>query len=455
MVAPPIIGNCRQQLSQPTTIEQKLLTLLNCDDDQLLVLYHHSELAIIACRQPTEHFYRQLLFAWQQLCHSALVVIDLAVNNDTAPLTNISNISDWLEQLLLQALQQQASDLHLEPHYEEFVIRLRIAGQLITFCRLSHEQGKQVATRCKVLARLDITEQFLPQDGRFSVMFPDHGQRDFRLSCCPVLNGEKLVLRSLGTLQQLPSLTELGMAATQLLCVQAALQRQAGLVLVTGPTGSGKTSTLYAMLKRLNHRQLNICTVEDPIELRFDGVNQVPVSQQLSFAKVLRALLRQDPDVLLVGEIRDAETAKIAIQAAQTGHLVLATLHTNSAIDSIQRLRSLGLPTNEVRTALSVLISQRLLRKLCPSCKGDGCRRCQQGYYGQLAAFEVVPWRSELLKGDNLPNPDALNQLMRQHKLPSLAEHARQLATAQLTSHQQAQRLSISDYEPIVETDCP
>lgn len=435
-------GCCLDLPRQTLTLEKQLAERLNLPLSSVCLLYHDPNIALLALAEMPSLAAESIAFLWQQLSSAPLSLLQLQSVSRLQLPTHTTDASDWLQQLLAYSLQQQASDVHLEPQPDSFRIRLRIAGQLLTAQNLTPEQGKQLCARVKVLADLDITEHFKPQDGRFSVAIDAEQKRDFRVSCCPVLDGEKLVIRCLGTLQQLPSLSQLGLASHQLHCVTRCLRQSQGLILVTGPTGSGKTSTLYSMLQRLDHRSLNICTVEDPVEIRFAGINQVPVNphRKLSFAVILRALLRQDPDVLLVGEIRDAETAQVALQAAQTGHLVFATLHTNSAIDSLTRLRALGLPPDEITSALLLLVSQRLLRKTCPHCAAAGCQYCDQGYLGQLAAFEVVPWHSQLSKSSF--DSDTLAAHLADQGLPTLLQHGQQLVEQGRTSQQQARRLA-------------
>lgn len=434
-------GSCVDLPRQTLAIEKQLAERLGLPISSVCLVHHDPQLALVALAEAPALASESIAFLWQQLSNAPLTLLQLQTVSRLPLPAPRSDASDWLQQLLVYSLQQQASDIHLEPQPEGLKIRLRVAGQLLTAQHLSRDQGRQLCARVKVLADLDITEHFKPQDGRFSVTCDAKHSRDFRVSCCPVLDGEKLVIRCLGTLQQLPSLSQLGLAHEQLQCITRCLGQTQGLILVTGPTGSGKTSTLYSMLQRLNHRSLNICTVEDPVEIRFPGINQVPVNphRQLSFAVILRTLLRQDPDVLLVGEIRDAETAQVALQAAQTGHLVFATLHTNSAVDSLTRLAALGLPYDEISTALLLLVSQRLLRKLCPDCTGTGCRQCDQGYLGQLAAFEVIPWQHRLL--EQKLAPDSISSHLANLHLPTLQQHGQQLVKRGLTSVHQARRL--------------
>ncbi|RUO80064.1 type II secretion system protein GspE [Idiomarina tyrosinivorans] len=311
---------------------------------------------------------------------------------------------DPLLQLLQQTELQQLSDIHIEPQQFGTNIRQRLQGKLQRVTQLSLQQGHKLITRIKVAAELDIGEQRRPQDGRLQHTVGQQSWQ-FRVSSLASLWGEKLVLRKLANASELPQLAALGLTEPQYQLWVKQLQRAQGLILVTGPTGSGKTTSLYAALQSLSHEQLNICSVEDPVEMALAGVQQVTVNDAigLRFATILRALLRQDPDVILVGEIRDAETACIAVQAAQTGHLVLASVHTQSAIDTLQRLQQLGIAEADLAASLQLIISQRLVRVLCQHCRQQredgfwqaiGCSRCRYGYRQRKAFFEVVPTHS-------------------------------------------------------------
>jgi type IV pilus assembly protein PilB len=308
-------------------------------------------------------------------------------------------VIQFVNQLLDDAVSKQVSDIHLESHAEYCRIRFRRDGLLDETARLPAYLALRVMTRLKIMANLDITEKRLPQDGRFTSQH--HQKIDLRVNTCPGLHGEHIVLRLLRhSAQQMP-LTALGMTERQLSAMQHALQQPQGLIIVTGPTGSGKTATLYSALQRLNQIEKNILTVEDPVEIEMDGLHQVNVHPRigLDFSAVLRAFLRQDPDIIMVGEIRDAETAKIAVQAAQTGHLVLSTLHTNNAVDTIKRLLAMDIAPYQLAGALSLIVAQRLVRKLCSHCqttteminKQLNCEHCHQGYQGRTGIFEVVP----------------------------------------------------------------
>jgi type II secretory ATPase GspE/PulE/Tfp pilus assembly ATPase PilB-like protein len=291
-------------------------------------------------------------------------------------------VIQFVNQLLKHAVQQAVSDIHLESLKDCCRVRFRCDGLLFENAVLPLAFAGRVMTRIKIMANLDIAEKRLPQDGR--LMFQPLAL-DFRVSTCPSLHGEKIVLRLLRHQLHQLSLSECGMSLRQQQQFLRALAEPQGLIIVTGPTGCGKTATLYSALQSLSHEEKNIMTVEDPVEIEMAGLTQVNVNPRigLSFANLLRSFLRQDPDILLVGEIRDAETAAIAVQAAQTGHLVLTTMHTNHALDSLQRLVSLGIKLPQLAGSLLLLAAQRLVRKICVRCKQHGCADCRGGYAGR------------------------------------------------------------------------
>ncbi|TCW12814.1 protein transport protein HofB [Raoultella sp. BIGb0138] len=338
----------------------------------------------------------------------------LPVGGDTTP-----GIIERVNQVLEQALRQRASDIHIEPEENNLRIRLRVDGVLHLLPLLPSELAAPIAARLKVLGNLDIAEHRLPQDGQFTLTLCGRPV-SFRIATLPCRHGEKIVLRLLHQVEQALELEALGLSSPQLAAFRAALSQPQGLLLVTGPTGSGKTVTLYSALQARNQEQVNICSVEDPLEIPIAGMNQTQINTRsgLTFHSVLRALLRQDPDIVMVGEIRDAETAEIAIKAAQTGHLVLSTLHTNSTSETLVRLQQMGVASWMISSALSLVIAQRLVRKLCVHCRretGDtvevphnlwphplprwqavGCPQCYHGYYGRQALFELLPVNSAL-----------------------------------------------------------
>ncbi|WP_218813741.1 GspE/PulE family protein [Rickettsiella endosymbiont of Dermanyssus gallinae] len=271
-------------------------------------------------------------------------------------------IIQTVSQLLQSAIERGASDVHVEPYHDHLQIRFRIDGLLYLAAKFPVALTQRIITRFKIMSQLDIAERRIPQDGRFQVADINHRNIDCRISTCPTLYGEKLVIRILDSNKMLLEVDKLGMTIEQKNCFLQALQCPHGMVLVTGPTGSGKTITLYTALNFLNTSQHNISSVENPIEIVLPGINQVNINPKigLDFAKVLRAFLRQDPDIMMVGEMRDQETAEIGIKAAQTGHLVLSSLHTNSAAESLVRLLNMGIPAYNVASSLNLIIAQRL-----------------------------------------------------------------------------------------------
>ncbi|BDH47102.1 type II secretion system protein GspE [Salmonella enterica subsp. enterica serovar Choleraesuis] len=333
---------------------------------------------------------------------------------DSSSLPNDGDAISALDELFRRAIERRASDIHIEPGANQSQIRLRIDGVLQPLPPINTQLTTAISARLKVLAGLDIAERRMPQDGqlRCTVSGVDVS---FRLSTLPCLYGETLVLRLQESQNQASTLDNLGIGNEQLKVLRESLHQPQGLILVTGPTGSGKTMTLYAALSELNHPGMNLCSVEDPVEIPMAGLNQVQINNRagLTFQKVLRALLRQDPDVIMIGEIRDNETATIALNAAQTGHLVLSTLHTNSTAETLTRLNQMETPPWMVAAALKLIVAQRLVRRLCPHCRQRGtndinlppslwptslpdwqpvgCEHCYSGYYGRLALFELMP----------------------------------------------------------------
>lgn len=327
-----------------------------------------------------------------------------------------------IDKIIHDALHQQASDIHFEPCEHQYRVRFRRDGILCTVSELPIKLAPIITARLKILANLDISERRLPQDGRFHRQFSGQREIDFRLNTCPSLHGEKIVIRLLEAKRDQLRVESLGLNETQQSLFLNKLNQAQGMILVTGPTGSGKTTSLYAGLNHLNTQEKNISTVEDPIEIQLPGINQVQINPKtgLTFATALRAFLRQDPDIMMVGEIRDLETAEIAIQAAHTGHLVLSTLHTNSATETIIRLINMGIAVYNIASSVSLIIAQRLVRRLCQHCKkldsipipslieagfnrselehlqiftanNNSCVHCELGYRGRIALFEVLP----------------------------------------------------------------
>ena len=306
-------------------------------------------------------------------------------------------IRTWHE-IAVNALNTRATDIHIEARSQETVVRLRIDGQLTLQNQYSIDLHERLITRIKILARLDIAEKRLPQDGRLIIGHDfSHPNIDCRVSILPTLHGEKAVVRILPSHLDELALDQIGLLPEQLDIFQNAINQTNGLILVTGPTGSGKTRTLYSCLSALNQVERNICSVEDPVEIRLPGINQVAYHPKagLDFPTIIRALLRQDPDIIMIGEIRDTASAQLAIQAAQTGHLVLSTLHTRNAIGAISRLKSLGIDQESIESCLLCISSQRLVRKRCKQCnqmpRKTACQVCNgSGYFGRLGVHEVL-----------------------------------------------------------------
>lgn len=301
-------------------------------------------------------------------------------------------INQFAKHLIQSASEANASDIHLESYSEQCRIRFRCDGLLYDAIYLPISILSRLTTCFKIMANLDIGEKRLPQDGRIQTSI------DIRVSTCPSLYGEKMVLRLLPAKHL--DLNVLGMTELQLQQFQCALSHPQGLILITGPTGSGKTATLYSALQYLNRPEKNILTVEDPVEIALHGITQVNINSRigLNFDNILRSFLRQDPDIIMIGEIRDKETAAMAITAAQTGHLVLSTLHTNHAHQAIQRLQSLNITEDQIANSLNLIIAQRLIRVFCQRCKANhNCGKCHAGYEGRTGIFELSNHESTLL----------------------------------------------------------
>jgi len=313
-------------------------------------------------------------------------VEDLLETSDDAPIIRMLNA------LLTQAARDGASDIHIEPYERHSSVRFRVDGNLREVVQPNRALHAALISRLKIMAELDIAEKRLPQDGRISLRLGSRAV-DVRVSTLPSAHGERAVLRLLDKSETRLSLASVGMQGATLQRFQHLVTQPHGLILVTGPTGSGKTTTLYAALQSLDAAGSNIMTVEDPIEYELAGVGQTQVNAKidLTFAKALRAILRQDPDVIMIGEIRDFETAQIAIQASMTGHLVLATLHTNDAASAVTRLTDMGIEPFLLSSSLLGVLAQRLVRKVCTHCQGSGCTHCgQTGYAGRTAIFELL-----------------------------------------------------------------
>lgn len=349
--------------------------------------------------------------------------------------TDDTPVVKFVNKVLVDAIKRGASDIHFEPYETDYRVRLRIDGILKQVAKAPVKLSQRIAARLKVMSQLDIAEKRVPQDGRIKLNLSKTRQIDFRVSTLPTLFGEKVVLRILDGSAAKLGIEKLGYEPDQQTLFLDAIKKPYGMVLVTGPTGSGKTVSLYTALGILNEEERNISTVEDPVEIRLPGINQVQQNQKrgMTFAAALRSFLRQDPDVIMVGEIRDLETAEIAVKAAQTGHMVLSTLHTNDAPQTISRLMNMGIAPFNITSSVSLVIAQRLARRLCGSCKAEshlpehallaegytsdevregitlyeavGCPECTGGYKGRTGIYEVMPMTDKIqaiiLQGGN------------------------------------------------------
>ncbi len=344
-----------------------------------------------------------------------------AVDIDDAPVVK------YLQKMMLDAINSGASDIHFEPYEKSYRIRYRLDGLLYEIAQPPLAIKEKIASRIKVISKLDISEKRVPQDGRMKLVLSRNKAIDFRVSTLPTLYGEKIVMRILDSTSATMGIEKLGYEPDQLKLLTEAIARPYGMVLVTGPTGSGKTVSLYSCLNILNQPGVNISTVEDPVEIQLAGINQVNVNEKagLDFATAMKAFLRQDPDIIMVGEIRDHETGDIAIKAAQTGHMVLSTLHTNDAPSTLTRLINMGIPSYNVAASVHLITAQRLGRRLCPSCRrpvevppeallnagfseadldgswqaytASGCDLCKQtGYKGRVGLYQVMPVTEEI-----------------------------------------------------------
>lgn len=364
---------------------------------------------------------------FDKLVHGAVDSVEVVENQTAEEIEEIGGpIIKIVNGILIKAIKVGASDIHFEPYERSFRVRYRVDGVMRREMTLPIQIKNAIVSRLKIMAKLDIAERRLPQDGRIKLRLGKGREMDFRVSTIPVLFGEKVVLRLLDKSALQLDMTKLGFEESSLEDFKNALRKPVGMILVTGPTGSGKTTTLYSALSELNKETENIVTAEDPVEYNFMGINQVQMHEEigLTFASALRAFLRQDPDIIMVGEIRDFETAQIAVQAALTGHLVLSTLHTNDAPGTITRLIDMGIEPFLISSAVILILAQRLVRKICSECrepikvhpqllidlgvppdevktftvyKGKGCPICNQsGYKGRIGLYEVMPIKEEI-----------------------------------------------------------
>ncbi len=404
---------CRRYQAVVLTIDQRTITIAlasTASDELITALRFASGRRVIIEQWPAarlEQTLNQTSTQQKKIPHEVISMSDGKIDSDDE---NDAPVIQFINQTLKVAIQRRASDIHFEPYQHHYRIRLRIDGILQEIQAPPMIWIAQLTARLKVMSKLNISERRLPQDGQLSLQlhklcYP------MRIAILPTQYGEKIVIRIIYTYQQQLILEQLGFTEEDLKELRQALSCSQGLILVTGPTGSGKTVTLYSGLLKLNHMQKNICSVEDPIEIPVNGINQTQINPgiQLDFSRILRALLRQDPDVIMIGEIRDTETAEIAVKAAQTGHLVLSTLHTNSTIDTLIRLIQIGIPGYLLAACLKLVIAQRLVRCLCLHCKqptnvplyypgigllkpwqATGCEHCFSGYYGRTGVYEML-----------------------------------------------------------------
>lgn len=353
---------------------------------------------------------------------------DLHEDNENISASEEAPVVKFVNKLLVDAIRMGASDLHFEPYEKIYRIRYRVDGVMREIARPPIQIASRLAARLKVMSQMDISERRVPQDGRIKLKISKNKAIDFRVNSLPTLFGEKIVLRILDSSSAMLGIDALGYEPEQKNLFMEALAKPQGMLLITGPTGSGKTVSLYTGLNILNTVENNISTAEDPVEINLEGVNQVNVNPKvgLTFANALKSFLRQDPDIIMVGEIRDLETAEIAVKAAQTGHMVLSTLHTNSAAETLTRLRNMGVAAFNIATSVNLVIAQRLARKLCPSCKKVidipenslkevgftqddiatgfkvyqpvGCSECRDGYKGRIGVYEVMKVTPEIAR---------------------------------------------------------
>jgi len=422
-------------LALPYRIEDDRLKVVVADPsnvqaiDELRLATRYALDLAVAPPEDIEHELRQVARAAEAWDRSALVEEELEVGDPSPDLDADDGISDaplvrLVNSIILQAAEDGASDLHFLPQDDSLVVRLRVDGVLQDVQRIPKRLANGVTTRLKVLAKLDIAERRKPQDGRISLTAKAAGRRlDIRVAVLPTVEGEAVVMRLLDKSKRAPTLEELGLSDDMRRTLEELVRKPTGALLVTGPTGSGKSTTLYAALSAINRPEINIITVEDPVEYRLAGINQVQMNPRagLTFASALRSILRSDPDVVMVGEVRDAETAKISIEAALTGHFVLSTLHTNDAPSAITRLYEMGVEPFLLSASVSAVLAQRLARRLCPHCcemyvpaaeellearftpdqvsqadglalyRKRGCPRCNQtGYRGRVGIFQLM-----------------------------------------------------------------
>ena len=399
-------------------------------------------------------------------------IIEEQVKEDPTEVIDDAPIVKFVNKVLLDAIKLGVSDIHIEPYEKSYRVRYRLDGVLKEIARPPINTANRICSRIKIMAKLDISERRLPQDGRIKMKLSRNKSIDFRINTLPTLWGEKIAMRILDSGSTMLGIDALGYEDDQKQLFLNALHQHQGLILVTGPTGSGKTVSLYTGLNILNSHEKNISTAEDPVEINFEGINQVAINTRvgLDFSSALRAFLRQDPDVLMIGEIRDLETAEIAIKASQTGHMVLSTLHTNSAMETLSRLMNMGIPPYNLATSVTLIIAQRLARRLCNHCKKpitlspkvlfqegfteeqlehiklfgpEGCDKCNEGYKGRVGIYEVVPITDSISRiiMDN-GNTIQIADMARQQGFNDLRTSALIKVTLGITSLAEANRIT-------------
>jgi type IV pilus assembly protein PilB len=408
---------------------------MNARDDLMFITQHKIEVMVASENAITNSIekyygsrvsYESIMTEIERDAESApkgaknLELVDMDKESDDAPVIKFVNL------MLTEAIKMRASDIHIEPYEKRFRVRFRVDGSLYEKIQPAPGIATAVVSRIKIMSKLDISEKRRPQDGRLKIAFKDGREIDFRVSVLPTLFGEKVVLRLLDKANLQLDMLKLGFEADELETFKDAIQQPYGMILITGPTGSGKSTTIYSALAELNKPDVNISTAEDPVEFNLEGINQVQMNADvdLNFATALRSFLRQDPDVIMVGEIRDYETAEIGFKASLTGHLVVSTLHTNDAPSTINRLLNMGIEPFLVTSAVNLVVAQRLVRKLCQACKqpaqpehkvlvdlgvpadqipnfqayrAEGCTACNNiGYKGRLAIYEVMKFTDKM-----------------------------------------------------------
>ena len=415
-------------LSDPTRIDAIDAIAFNSRLSVATVIVEEDKL-----KQRIETIYADTMQSFSGFADSDLNVDFEESNEDEDGETQLNTSVDeapvvkFINKMLVDAIRMGASDLHFEPYEKSYRVRFRVDGVMQKMANPPVQLASKIAARLKVMSQMDISERRVPQDGRIKLKISKSRAIDFRVSSLPTLFGEKLVLRILDPSSAMMGIEALGYEADQKEMFLEALNKPQGMILITGPTGSGKTVSLYTGINILNTGETNISTAEDPVEINLEGINQVNVNQKvgLTFATALKSFLRQDPDIVMVGEIRDLETAEIAIKAAQTGHLVLSTLHTNSAPETLTRLKNMGVASFNIATSVNLVIAQRLARRLCGSCKKPidvprqslleigftnndldnpnhiiygpvGCNECREGYKGRVGIYEVMKVNPEI-----------------------------------------------------------